>query len=47
MNKIIFPLRSQMESTEVGDLQTALQLPLDRGVILARDEDARWELLAA
>src|SRR5947208_3142329 len=47
MNKIIFPLRLQMQGSEVGDLQAALQLLLDRAVILADNEGARRELSAA
>lgn len=46
MNKIIFPLKLRMNSPAVGDLQDALQLLLDRGVILANDEGARRELTA-
>ncbi|MHC1764914.1 MAG: hypothetical protein AB9869_11530 [Verrucomicrobiia bacterium] len=47
MNRITFPLRSGMQSQRVGELQAALQLLLDRGVILPRDERARRELSAA
>ena len=46
MNKIIFPLKLRMNSPAVGDLQDALQLLLDRGVILANDEGTRRELTA-
>ena len=46
MNKIIFPLSLQMRGAAVADLQAALQLLLDRGVILANDEGARRELTA-
>lgn len=46
MNRIIFPLKSRMKGPEVGDLQAALQLLLDRGVILPTDEAARRELSA-
>jgi hypothetical protein len=45
MNKIIFPLEPRMKEPEVGDLQDALQLLLDRGVIL-RDDGAIGELSA-
>src|SRR5262245_43029724 len=47
MNKIIFPLKVRMKRPEVADLQDALQLLLDRGVILANDERTRPELSAA
>lgn len=47
MNKIIFPLKLRMKRPEVADLQDALQLLLDRGVILADDEAARRELSEA
>ena len=46
MNKIIFPLKLRMKNSAVGDLQDALQLLLDRGLILANDEGARRELTA-
>ena len=46
MNKIIFPLKLRMKNSAVGDLQDALQLLLDRGVILANDEGTRRELSA-
>jgi hypothetical protein len=53
MNKITFPLELLMQGPEVGDLQAALQLFLDRGVIQVanwdewprvthRKESARW-----
>src|SRR5256884_4451106 len=47
MNKIIYPLRSRMQGAEVVNLQSALQLLLDRGLILPRDEAARREASAA
>src|SRR5688572_27337157 len=47
MNKIIFPLRPRMQGPKVGDLQTALQMLLERSIILSRDEGARRELSAA
>src|SRR5688572_30647550 len=47
MNKITFPLNPRMNSPEVGDLQTGLQLLLDRAVILASGEGARRRLSAA
>lgn len=47
MNKITFPLTLRMQGPAVGDLQAALQLLLDRGVILRDDERARRELTAA
>ena len=46
MNNVIFPLNLRMNSPAVGDLQDALRLLLDRGVILANDEGARRELTA-
>ena len=47
MNKIIFPLKLRMRGPGVDNLQAALQLLLDRGVILTDDEGARRELSAA
>jgi len=47
MNKITFPLKRRMKRREVGELQDALQLLLDRGVLLANDEAARRELSEA
>jgi hypothetical protein len=47
MNKIIFPLKLRMKRPEVADLQDALQLLLDRSVVLANDERVRRELSAA
>ena len=35
MNKLISPLTRQMQGPQVGDLQDALQLCLDRDVLLA------------
>lgn len=47
MNKITFLLKQGMKSPEVGNLQDALQLLLNRGVLLAKDEAARRELSEA
>lgn len=47
MNKITFPLKTQMKGADVGDLQDAMQLLLNRGIILKDDEAARKELSAA
>lgn len=47
MNKITFPLKQRMKSPEVGNLQDALQLFLNRGVLLANNEAARRELSEA
>ena len=47
MNKIIFPLKPQMQGSEVADLQAALQMLLDRSLILATDEGVRQELSSA
>ena len=47
MNKITFPLKQRMQGPAVADLQDALQLLLDRSVLLANDEAARRELMAA
>jgi hypothetical protein len=44
MNKIISPLRQDMQGTAVADLQGALKVLLDRGPILRDDEVARREL---
>src|SRR2546426_10906529 len=46
MNKIIFPLKPKMQGEKVADLQDALQLLLDRGLLLAADEGLRRELSA-
>ena len=46
MNKIIFPLKQRMQGPAVTNLQDALQVCLDRGIILANDEGARRELTA-
>mgnify|MGYP001562357018 CR=1 FL=1 len=40
MNKITFPLKQRMQGAAVADLQDALQLLLDRGVLLRDDEAA-------
>jgi hypothetical protein len=47
MNRIIFPLEPQMQGPEVADLQVALQLLLDRVVILQDNEGTRHELSTA
>jgi hypothetical protein len=47
MRKITFPLKLRIQGPEVGDLQAALQLFLERGLLLARDEAARRKLAAA
>lgn len=44
MNKIIFPLERGKQGREVGDLQDALQVLLERGVVGA-DDAARRELV--
>src|SRR2546422_668301 len=46
MNKITFPLKPGMQGPAVADLEDALQLCIDRSVILANDEGARRELSA-
>ena len=47
MNKITFPLNQEMNGQQVADLQDALHLLLNRGVLLANDEAARRELSEA
>ena len=47
MNKIIYPLKLRMQGPEVSDLQAALQLLLDRVVILRDDEGTGRELSTA
>jgi peptidoglycan hydrolase-like protein with peptidoglycan-binding domain len=47
MNKITFPLKRQMRGPQVADLQDALKLLLERGLLFADDEGARRELLPA
>src|SRR6185295_13039003 len=47
MNKITFPLKIRMEGPAVTDLQTELQVCLDRGALLAADSGTRRELSAA
>ena len=44
MNKITFPLKLQMRGQKVADLQDALLLFLERGLLLRGDEAARLEL---
>lgn len=44
MNPITFPLNRMMQHPEVGDLHNALQLLLNRGVLLADDERSRRDL---
>jgi hypothetical protein len=46
MNKITFPLNPRMQGPNVGDLQTALQLLLDKAIILPNDPSARRALSA-
>src|SRR5215207_5618338 len=46
MNRIIFPLEAGRRGPEVADLQDALQILLDRAVILRDDAGARRELSA-
>ncbi len=41
MKRILFSLKPQMEGAEVGDLQAALKLFPDQGLMLQGDEDAR------
>ena len=47
MNRITFPLKPRMQGAAVANLQDALQLLLDRGVVLREDDAARRELMAA
>ncbi|HKZ55346.1 MAG TPA: neuraminidase-like domain-containing protein [Anaerolineales bacterium] len=47
MNKISFPLKLRMKRPQVADLQDALQVLLDRGILLREDGAARRELSAA
>lgn len=47
MNKITFPLRLEMRNPEVQNLQDALQMLLDRGIILVSNENIRQQLTAA
>jgi hypothetical protein len=47
MNTITFPLKRQMQGPQVADLQEALKLLLERGLILAKDADRRKKLLTA
>ena len=47
MNKIIYPLEPEMHGPYVGDLQVALQILMDRGMILKDDKDTRNELSEA
>jgi peptidoglycan hydrolase-like protein with peptidoglycan-binding domain len=46
MNKITFPLKQRMQGAAVADLQDALQLLLDRSVLLRDDEAARRDISA-
>jgi hypothetical protein len=47
MNGITFPLKQRMQSAAVADLQDALQLLLERLLLLANDEAGRTELSMA
>ena len=47
MNKVISPLKMRMKGPAVADLQDALQLCLERNVILADQPQARQQLWAA
>ncbi len=47
MNQITFPLKLRMKGSEVANLQAALQLLIERGVLLRDDETARGEQTAA
>ena len=44
MNKIVFPLKPDMQGPKVADLQDAMLLLLERGVILGDDVGAREKL---
>lgn len=44
MNKITFPLKQGIQGSRVGDLQDALQLLLDKAIILRENEAANREL---
>lgn len=44
MNKIIYPLKLDMQGPNIGDLQSAILIFLDRGVILKDEEGNRKEL---
>src|SRR5687768_15041894 len=46
MTEVIYPLKLWMKGLEVGHLQAALQLLIDRGVILRDDEAIRRDVLA-
>ncbi len=47
MNKITHPLKRGMKGPRVADLHNALQVLLDRALMLANDEGARRKLTAA
>ncbi|WAI00934.1 hypothetical protein [Methanogenium organophilum] len=47
MNKIAYPLNQGMQGPPVADLHNAMQVLLERSLILANDEAARRELAAA
>ena len=47
MNRITFPLKKSTQGAAVADLQDALQLLLDRGILLASAEGVLRELSAA
>jgi hypothetical protein len=47
MNKITFPLKLRMQGPAVTDLQSALQVLLDRALVLANDAATRKELSTA
>ena len=47
MSTVVFPLKLRMTSPAVGDLQDALQLLIDRGLLLKGDDVAKREVAAA
>ncbi|XXY16741.1 neuraminidase-like domain-containing protein [Sorangium sp. So ce216] len=47
MNKLTFPLKTRMSGPAVADLQDALRLLLDQGLLLKADAGTRKELSAA
>jgi hypothetical protein len=47
MNKVTLPLKLGMKGPKVADLQAALELVLDRGILPANDEGLRRELSGA
>ena len=47
MNRVFFPLKQRAQGATVTDLQAALQVVLDRAIVLANDASARSQISTA